>query len=150
MPAARSALPSVAPVDIEGAAITPGQSESVIRTICFIRSGRNRDPGMAAADRVDLTVTFSSATTPFKVFSTKSGESSGMTRQFTVAAASCGNAFDACPPSSIVATQVVRSIEFQRGYSLATRRIASSELDFIHFSGRLRGGERRANVQVPG
>ena len=33
----------------------------------------------------------------------------GMIRQFTVAFAVCGSAFSACPPCSIVATQVVRS-----------------------------------------
>ena len=37
-----------------------------------------------------------------------STDSSGMTRQFTVARAVCGNAFSACPASSMVATQVVR------------------------------------------
>ena len=39
--------------------------------------------------------------------------SSGSTRQLTVAAASCGSAFLACPPSSWVATHVVRSVAFQ-------------------------------------
>jgi len=35
--------------------------------------------------------------------------SPGMMRQLTLARASWGSAFTACPPSSIVATQVVRS-----------------------------------------
>src|ERR1039458_4845698 len=50
---------------------------------------------------------------------------SGRTRQFTFAAASCGSALRACPPSSIVATQVVRSMEFQTGELPATRSIAA-------------------------
>jgi hypothetical protein len=33
----------------------------------------------------------------------------GNTRHFTVAVADCGSAFSACPPFSIVATQVVRT-----------------------------------------
>ena len=53
--------------------------------------------------------TASSAITLFKAPRTFSVESPGSRRQFTLAAASCGSALRACPPSSIVATQVVRN-----------------------------------------
>ena len=48
--------------------------------------------------------------TLINVRSTSSGSSPGRMRQFTLAAARCGSAFGACPASTIVATQVVRSI----------------------------------------
>ena len=51
--------------------------------------------------------------------------SSGSTRQLTFAAASCGSAFFACPPSSCVATHVVRSVAFQGVDAFATRAIAA-------------------------
>ena len=58
---------------------------------------------------------------------TYSTESSGRTRQFTLAAASCGSAFLACPPSISVATQVVRSVAFQAVVACATFCIASAD-----------------------
>ena len=66
--------------------------------------------------------------TRFKVFVTSSTVSSGSTRQFTLAAASCGNAFLACPPSSWVATHVVRSVAFHEVAARATRCIAAWSL----------------------
>src|SRR5277367_3675426 len=130
---ARRALPSVAPVDIEGTTITPGHNESVIREISFITSGRIVELGPGEDKRAVLTTTCSSPMAAFSVFNTYSGGSSGITRQFTVAAASWGSAFDACPPSSNVGAQVVRSIAFHLGYCAATWRIASSDPSPIFF-----------------
>ena len=53
-----------------------------------------------------------------------SGESPGMMRQLTVAFADCGNALAACPPESIVATQVVRNCALYCGTD-ETRRTCS-------------------------
>ena len=55
---------------------------------------------------------------------TASLELPGKIRQLTFARARCGNALVAWPPSSMVATQVVRRVAFQLGSFEDTRAIA--------------------------
>src|SRR5215468_2102600 len=112
---------------IFGTTVTPGHILEVMRVAASRTSGRRGEDGPRPGSPNFLTVTCSSATIFFSVDSTYSGESSGRTRQFTVAAASCGSAFKAWPPSSMVATQVVRKVEFHAGEAAATRSIAGCE-----------------------
>src|SRR5438046_112035 len=56
---------------------------------------------------------------------TRSTESSGNRRQLMLAAANWGKALLACPPSSCVATQLVRIIAFSGGDAAPIRRMAS-------------------------
>src|SRR5262252_831689 len=111
MPATRRLRPSVAPITILGTTGTPGHIFEVTRVAASRTSGRRDEDGPRENSPIDLTETCSSATTFLRADSTYSGESSGRTRQFTVAAASCGKAFSAWPPSSMVATHVVRRVE---------------------------------------
>src|ERR1035438_9962286 len=111
MPALRKYRPSVAPITMVGMARTPGHMLSVMREAARKRSGRIGDDGPASISRPTVIDTWSSATTFFKVARTSSGFISGKMRQFTIAPAVCGRAFRAWPPSSIVATQVVRQGE---------------------------------------
>src|ERR1700679_2120588 len=127
MPATRRYRPSVAPVTMIGTVCTPGQIFSVVVVTAASTSGRIGEAGLAATGRIEVIETCSSLTTCFSADSTYSGESSGSTRQLTVAAASCGRAFMAWPPSSSVATQVVRRVAFQVGEAAATFCIASVE-----------------------
>ena len=66
------------------------------------------------------------------VSTTSSGRSSGSIRQFTLAAAVCGSALLAWPPSSRVATQVVRSTELNQGEPADSRRIAAVSPRLAH------------------
>src|SRR5579859_8042405 len=56
-----------------------------------------------------------SATTSWRVFCTSGIGVPGRMRQLTLALACCASALGAWPPSSMVATQVVRSVLFQPG-----------------------------------
>src|SRR6185312_10349019 len=75
-----------------------------------------------------LTLTAGSATRSCSFWRTLSGDTPGKMRQFTLARARCGSAFVAWPPSSIVATHVVRSVAFQLGSFADT-----SAIDWVSF-----------------
>ena len=111
MPALRRYVPSVAPVSITGTMGTPGHIVAVAASIAAITSGLKGDAGLGLAWPTAVTLTPESATTRSSVRRTASGASPGRIRQFTTALARCGSAFSACPPSSIVATHVVRIME---------------------------------------
>jgi hypothetical protein len=87
---------------------TPGHISTLSRVIVCMTSGLIAEGGLSTAVPLGRTATFSSAMTRASVRPTSSTDSSGMTRQFTLARAVCGSAFSACPASSMVATQVVR------------------------------------------
>src|ERR1700722_13126104 len=120
----RRYFPSVAPMTIMGTTGTPGQIFFEDSVIALKRSGRIGEAGPALDPSIILMVTSSSEAICFRADSTYSGESSGRTRQFTVAAASWGRAFTAWPPSSWVATQVVRRVALNCGVLAARRSIA--------------------------
>src|SRR5262249_6837821 len=105
---------------------TPGHTAFVALLIAPIKSSRIGDGGLLRGVPTTLRCTAVSATTFVNCAVTKPIESSGRTRQLTVAAASCGSALIACPPSSIVATQVVRSVAFHGVDPDATRVIAAA------------------------
>src|SRR5438552_18367772 len=98
-----------------GTAGTPGHIVSVRRLTALNTSGRIGEAGPLLTSPGFDTFTSASANTLINVLRTYSTESSGSTRQFTFAAANWGSAFLACPPSSSVATQVVRSVAFHAG-----------------------------------
>ena len=110
MPALRSQRLSVAPVLMLGMTSAPGHISVVIRSTRLMRSGLSGDGGLAMNSPVAVTVILSLASTRTSVACTSSGFSPGRTRQLTVARAVCGSALLAWPPSSRVATQVVRSV----------------------------------------
>src|ERR1700743_2696953 len=95
----RRYFPSVAPITIIGTTGTPGQILFDDSVMALKRSGRIGEAGPAFDSFIILMLTSSSAAICFRVDSTYSGESSGRTRQFTVAAASCGSALTAWAPS---------------------------------------------------
>ena len=74
-------------------------------------SGRSGDGLLGCASSTNATVIFGSASTSTSLSFTDAGDTPGRMRQFTFAVASCGSALFAWPPSSRVATQVVRIIE---------------------------------------
>ena len=78
-----------------------------------ITSGRISDGGEARFSvLVSTTATMAGSPTTFcSAACTDALVAVGAMRQFTLASASCGSALGACPPLSMVATQVVRSIE---------------------------------------
>src|SRR5262249_47240507 len=117
--------PSVAPVLITGTTIAPGNISFVSDSTTVITSGRRGDGLLGLASPTNDTLIFGSASTPTSVSRTEFGETPGRIRQFTLAVASCGRALVAWPPDSIVATQVVRIIEFQYG-SCADSRAAAA------------------------
>src|SRR5690242_21131174 len=125
MPAARRYAPSVAPITIIGTVATPGQSSDVRPLTALSKSSRIGDGGAPRGAPLTINFTAVSPITLRSVSVTYSTLSSGSTRQLTLAAASCGSAFNACPPSSIVATQVVRSVAFQGVDACASRVIAA-------------------------
>src|SRR5262245_1051882 len=108
MPALRRYNPSVAPVLMTGTTTTVGQSALVTDSIGPMTGGLSGEAGLGVASLTKLTVTFGSATTDSSFAFTLAGNSPGRMRQLTLAAATCGSALVAWPPSSIVATQVVR------------------------------------------
>src|SRR5678816_4681970 len=109
MPAARRYAPSVAPITIIGSVATLGQIVVVVVLTAAIRSSRIGDGGAPCGVPSITIETAVSLTIRLSVDVTYSEVSSGCTRQFTFAPASCGRAFLACPPSSCVATHDVRS-----------------------------------------
>ena len=127
MPAARNDRPSVAPITMIGTVCTPGHIACVTSVTARRTSARNGDAGLCTASPSCVMATSVSAITLRSDSRTYATPSSGNTRQFTVAAASCGSAFIAWPPSSIVATHVVRSVAFHPVDPLATRCIAARE-----------------------
>src|SRR5512143_2243629 len=108
-----------------GTVAAPGHTVLVTADTAFIKSSRNGDDGPGCGAPSIFTATAVSATTRWSVDVTYSAGSSGSTRQFTLAAASCGSAFFACPPSSSVATHVVRNVAFHAVDAAATRAIAA-------------------------
>ena len=87
---------------------TPGHICSVTRSMGPITSGRSGEGALGLASASGVTPMPSSASTRTRVVRVSSEESPGSIRQFTLARAVWGSAFKACPPWSIVATQVVR------------------------------------------
>ena len=110
MPALRRYRLSVAPVLIVGTTGTPGHSSFVTRSIALSTSGRSGEGGLGLGSLIGVIEIRSSLTTLTSVCRIASAVSVGRMRQLTVARAVCGNAFSACPASSIVATQVVRIV----------------------------------------
>src|SRR5262249_9568609 len=91
-----------------------------------ITSGRSGDGLLGLASPTNETVIFGSASPSTSLSRPEFGDTPGRMRQLTFAVASCGSALVAWPPDSIVATHVVRIIEFQYG-SCAERRDAAAE-----------------------
>src|ERR1700740_1896178 len=120
MPAMRTYLPSDAPVDIVGTTGSPGHIVERVCSRALVSSGRSADGGTvtigisfpsAVFSGIKVTLTLGSATTRSNVLCNSSGSSPGKILQLTVARADCGSALGACPPASMVATQVVRNSE---------------------------------------
>ena len=74
---------------------TPGHISTLSCVIACMTSGLMAEGGLSTAVPLGMMATFSSPTTRASVRPTSSTDSSGMTRQFTVARAVCGNAFSA-------------------------------------------------------
>src|SRR4051812_39554457 len=99
---------SVAPDDWLGTMGRPGKRACTALATAFIRSGRSGEGGLSIEpSSVRVTVTPRSFTSSPSVPFTLSDETPGKIRQFTFALAFCGGAWVACPPLSMVATQVV-------------------------------------------
>src|SRR6266545_3550728 len=92
-----------------GTTAAPGHIAAVMLSTGSSTSGTSGDGGDGFGSENTLTCTAVSATSRRMVSTTSSGRSSGSIRQFTFAAANCGSALYAWPPSSRVGTQVVRS-----------------------------------------
>src|ERR1051325_3565108 len=91
-----------------GTTTTPGQSALVTDSIGPMTAGLSGDASLGFASATNGTAIFGSANTDSSFVLIVAGDSPGRMRQLTFAAASCGSALVAWPPSSIVATQVVR------------------------------------------
>src|SRR5438876_4187723 len=115
MPAVRRNRESVAPVDIEGITGTPGHIAAVTDSTARITSGVSGDAGLGKNRFIGVTVILSLASAPMSVRRTSSSDSPGSTRQLTTALAVWGSALLAWPPSSRVATHVVRSRALKTG-----------------------------------
>src|SRR5690349_13197192 len=89
-------------------------------------SGRRGDAGLGTAVSIGARCTDVSLMTRVSVFSTAEASSPGSIRQLTVALAVCGSAFGAWPPSSIVATHVVRMSALYSGVRLNRAIVAAS------------------------
>src|ERR1700730_1945320 len=72
------------------------------------------------------TTTFGSATNCSSLLRTVSASTPGQMRQLILALARCGSALVACPASSMVATQVVRSVALQLGSLAETSAMAAA------------------------
>ncbi len=107
-----------------GTTAAPGHIEAVMLSIGSSTSGTSGDDGDGTAAEVTVICTAVSATSRRIVSMTVSGDSSGSMRQFTLAAAVCGSALAAWPPSSCVATQVVRSTALNQADPAESRRMA--------------------------
>ena len=103
----------MAPVLITGTTMTPGNISFVSPSTAVMTSGRSAAGWLGCASPTSETVIFGSASVSTIVCLTESTLTPGRMRQLTLAVASCGRALLAWPPSSRVATQVVRIIEFQ-------------------------------------
>src|SRR5215203_1513148 len=125
MPAARRYNPSVPPITIIGTAGTPGQSDVVTAVMADMRSSRRGEGGPLWGVPSTVITIAVSAMIRWSVDVTDATDSSGNTRQLTFAVAICGRAFLAWPPSSCVATHVVRSVAFHAVDAPATRLIAT-------------------------
>src|SRR4051812_46394456 len=93
---------------------TPGKYFATRRSagpIIFASSGGGTAIGRRRPTIV--TVTLGSAIARMSAALVVSASSPGTIRQLIVALARCGKALGACPPSNIVATQVVRNIELK-------------------------------------
>jgi hypothetical protein len=117
-------LLSVAPELMVGITGMPGQNSATSFSIGRISCGSNGDGALVVDLVVGVTLICSSASTRTNVWRTSSIGSPGSTRQLTVARAVCGSALSACPASSLVATQVVRSCALYIG--LADNRAAAA------------------------
>ena len=112
MPTARRYLLSVAPVPIVGITATFGPKTSrVTFSIGPMTSGESGDGAACSIAGPRETLTPVSLIAVMSCARTSAGSWPGAMRQFTFAVAVCGSALRAWPPLSIVATQVVRSIE---------------------------------------
>src|SRR6202043_3356687 len=89
-------------------------------------SGGGGDVGPRVSSVVTLTA--GSATNSSSFARTDSVLTPGKMRQLTIARARCGSALVAWPASSIVATQVVRSVAFQLGSLLETSASAGASV----------------------
>src|SRR3954452_24383426 len=87
----------------------PGQNSFVTSAIGFITAGVSGDGALGFGLSIHVISMPGSLRTFAIVSPTASADSPGSTRQLTVALAICGNALSAWPPSSRVATQVVRN-----------------------------------------
>src|ERR1700689_4533842 len=111
MPIASRKIPSVVPVDMVGTTGTPGKylaDSFSAGPVILGSSGGGTASGRPGGNIV--TVTPASPITVSRVALVPSTVSPGKIRQLTFAAARCGSALVAWPPSSKVATQVVRSM----------------------------------------
>src|SRR6185437_9766264 len=124
IPTALVNSPSVAAASNIGSTGTPGQNSAVSFSIGSITAGVNGGGG-DVGPRVSSVATLisGSATSSSSFARTASVGTPGKIRQLTIARARCGNALVAWPASSMVATQVVRSIAFQLGSWWATAAI---------------------------
>src|SRR5881296_251481 len=104
--ALRRYSPSVAPVLITGATITPGNICFVSDSTAFITSARSDDGLLGLASPTNDTLIWGSASTSTSLSFTDVGDTPGRMRQFTFAPAICGSALFAWPPCRRVATQV--------------------------------------------
>src|SRR6185437_3458842 len=100
---------SEAPADMPGTTSTPGKRWWMVAATAFITSGRRGEAGLSTGGGGFTSIfTEGSAIALASVACTAATCTPGKIRQLMFAVARCGNAFNACPPSSIVATQVVR------------------------------------------
>src|SRR6266700_4069774 len=87
----------------------PGQNSAAIFVIAPMISLLSGEGGLGVGCPIWLTEICGSASTRTNAALTSSTGSPGMIRQLTVDRAAWGNALYACPPSSRVVKQVVRS-----------------------------------------
>ena len=118
-------MPSLAPSISCGITGKPGQFFVVAAFTTLSTFGSIGVYGVLVAAFTAVTLICGSAKTWFSVRSSSATLSTGKTRQFTVAVASCGNAFSACPADISVGTQVVRSVALYCGFS-ESRAIAET------------------------
>src|SRR6185437_11785284 len=108
MPAARVNMPSVAPADITGTTGSPGNLACTALLTAAITSGRSGEAGESIAPSAErVTVAPGSAITLMICWRTLSDGTPGKIRQLTLAVTFWGRALVACPPSIMVATQVL-------------------------------------------
>ena len=103
-----ASVPGISPRFVRGMEVQPGNTHIVHH----ITIGVDETSGSRELDRDDPKPGFDGAMFAEGAHSPDNhalGWTPGMIRQLTLAIASCGSAFTAWPPSSIVATQVVRS-----------------------------------------